>query len=548
MTQVSPAAGRLADPSQLVDVERLLAAYSERRPDPANEAQRVAFGTSGHRGSAFHSSFNEAHILAVSEAVCRYRQEQGIDGPLFIGRDTHALSEPAFKTALEVFAAHEVEVRIDAADGYTPTPVISHAILTWNRGRRDHLADGVVITPSHNPPEDGGIKYNPPNGGPADTDVTGWIQAEANRLLESRPTGIKRSTATATVRRHDYVSAYVDDLPNVVDMAAIRSAGLKLGVDPLGGASVAYWQAIAERHRLNLTVVNDKVDPTFHFMPLDWDGRIRMDPSSAHAMSGLIGLRERFDLAFGNDADADRHGIVTRAGGLMNPNHYLAAAIDYLYEHREQWPASAAVGKTLVSSSLIDRVAADIDRRLYEVPVGFKWFVAGLLDGSLAFGGEESAGASFLRRNGQPWSTDKDGLILCLLAAELTSRLQHDPADLYRELTSHLGDPVYRRVDAPADASQKRRLQQLQPSDLRSSELAGEPITSVLTTAPGNGAPIGGIKASTANGWFAARPSGTEATYKIYAESFLGEQHLERLIAEAQAIVDRAVADRVAQE
>ena len=369
MTQVSPAAGRLADPSQLVDVERLLAAYSERRPDPANEAQRVAFGTSGHRGSAFHSSFNEAHILAISEAVCRYRQEQGIDGPLFIGRDTHALSEPAFKTALEVFAAHEVEVRIDAADGYTPTPVISHAILTWNRGRRDHLADGVVITPSHNPPEDGGIKYNPPNGGPADTDVTGWIQAEANRLLESRLAGINRSTATATVRRHDYVSAYVDDLPNVVDMAAIRSAGLKLGVDPLGGASVAYWQAIAERHRLNLTVVNDKVDPTFRFMPLDWDGRIRMDPSSAHAMSGLIGLRGRFDLAFGNDADADRHGIVTRAGGLMNPNHYLAAAIDYLYEHREQWPASAAVGKTLVSSSLIDRVAADIDRRLYEVPV-----------------------------------------------------------------------------------------------------------------------------------------------------------------------------------
>ena len=546
MTQVSPAAGRVADPSQLVDVDRLLAAYYELQPDPRVESQRVAFGTSGHRGSAFHTSFNEAHILAVCEATCRYRQQKGIDGPLFLGRDTHALSGPAFKTALEVLAAHELDVRIDAADGYTPTPVISHAILTWNHGRRDHLADGVVITPSHNPPEDGGIKYNPPNGGPADTDITGWIQTEANRLLESGLSGIKRlpfdrAKAASTIRRHDYLSAYVDDLGAVVDLEAIRGAGLNLGVDPLGGASVAYWQAIGERHRLNLTVVNDVVDPTFRFMPLDWDGRIRMDPSSPHAMSGMIGLRERFDLAFGNDADADRHGIVTRGAGLMNPNHYLSAAIAYLVQHRPDWPPRAAVGKTLVSSSMIDRVTADLGRDLYEVPVGFKWFVAGLLDGSLSFGGEESAGASFLRRAGQPWTTDKDGIILCLLAAELTARLGRDPAALYRELTARLGDPVYRRVDAPATAEQKRRLQQLTPSDVPSSELAGEPILRVLTTAPGNGSPIGGIKVVVANGWFAARPSGTEATYKIYAESFLGTEHLERLIREAQAIVDRAV-------
>ncbi len=547
MTRVSPSAGQPADPSRLVDVERLVAAYYELRPDPAVDEQRVAFGTSGHRGSAFRASFNEAHILAVSEAVCRYRQQHDIDGPLFLGRDTHALSEPAFRTALEVLAARGVEVRIDARDGYTPTPAISHAILAWNRGRRDHLADGVVITPSHNPPEDGGIKYNPPNGGPADTDVTGWIQAEANRLLETDLAGVARlpydrALASPTVQRYDYVASYVDDLPAVVDLDAVRAAGLKLGVDPLGGASVAYWQAIAERYRLGLVVVNETVDPTFRFMPLDWDGRIRMDPSSPYAMAGLVGLRDRFDLAFGNDADADRHGIVTRGAGLMNPNHYLSAAIAYLFQHRPDWPAQAAVGKTIVSSSLIDRVAADLGRRLLEVPVGFKWFVPGLLDGSLAFGGEESAGASFLRRQGTPWSTDKDGIILCLLAAELTARLGRYPAELYQRLTARLGSPVYRRVDAPATAAQKRVLQQLTPDDVPSSELGGEPITQVLTTAPGNGAPIGGLKVIAPSGWFAARPSGTEATYKIYAESFLGPDHLARLIEEAQALVARVLA------
>jgi phosphoglucomutase len=538
-------AGQPADPAQLVDVSRLLATYHDARPDPSIASQRIAFGTSGHRGSAFLNAFNEDHIAAVVEATCRYRQRAGTDGPLFLGRDTHALSEPAFKTALEVLAAHGVQVRIDARDGYTPTPAISHAILTWNRGRQTGLADGIVITPSHNPPEDGGIKYNPPNGGPADTDVTGWIEGEANRLLETGLQGVQRipydrARQAETVQPYDYIATYVADLQNIVDLEIVRNAGLRLGVDPLGGASVAYWQAIADHYRLNLTVVNPTVDPTFGFMTLDWDGKIRMDPSSPHAMAGLVKLREQFDLALGNDADADRHGIVTPSMGLLNPNHYLSAAIAYLFQHRPDWPVSAGIGKTLVSSSLIDRVAADIGRRLVEVPVGFKWFVPGLLDGSLAFGGEESAGASFLRRDGSVWSTDKDGILLCLLAAELTATLGQDPGALYKELTRRLGEPVYRRVDARATPEQKELLKRLSPEDVRTTELAGEPIVNVLTRAPGNGAPIGGLKVVAQNGWFAARPSGTEDTYKIYAESFLGEDHLQRILAEAQALVSEA--------
>ncbi|HYY90033.1 MAG TPA: phosphoglucomutase, alpha-D-glucose phosphate-specific, partial [Chloroflexota bacterium] len=446
-------AGQRPSPDQLVDVDRLIAAYYEAKPDPSVSGERVAFGTSGHRGSAFDRAFNEDHILAVVEATCRYRRQAGIDGPLFLGRDTHALSEPAFRTALEVLAGHAVDVRVDAAGGYTPTPAISHAILTWNRGRRERLADGIVVTPSHNPPEDGGIKYNPPNGGPADTDVTGWIQDEANRLLDSDLADVRRAAANA--RPYDYVSDYVDDLPSVVDLDAVGRAGLKIGVDPLGGASVAYWQAIADRYALDLKVVNPNVDPTFKFMTLDWDGKIRMDPSSPHAMAGLVDLRDRFDLALGNDADADRHGIITRGQGLLNPNHYLVAAIDYLFQHRPDWSERAGIGKTLVSSSLIDRVANALGRRLVEVPVGFKWFVDGLLDGSIAFGGEESAGASCLRRDGSAWSTDKDGIVLCLLAVELTARLGRDPGERYRELTQRLGEPVYRRVDAPATPEQK---------------------------------------------------------------------------------------------
>ncbi len=537
----NPVAGQPAGQEQLIEVDRLLAAYNETRPDPTVPGQRVAFGTSGHRGSAFHASFNEEHILAVVEATCRYRQQAGTDGPLFLGRDTHALSMPAFVTALEVLAAHDVDVRVDAADGYTPTPAISHAILIWNRARREHFADGIVITPSHNPPEDGGIKYNPPNGGPADTEVTSWIEAEANRLLQTGVAGVRRvpyqrarqTCATA----YDYVSTYVEDLASILDLDVVRGAHLKLAVDPLGGASVAYWPAIAERYRLDLTVVNPTVDPRFGFMTLDWDGKIRMDPSSPYAMAGLVKLRAGFDLAFGNDADADRHGIVTGGAGLLNPNHYLSAAIAYLFRNRPEWSASAGIGKTLVSSSLIDRVAVDVSRPLVEVPVGFKWFVPGLLDGSLAFGGEESAGASFLRRDGSVWSTDKDGILLCLLAAELTATLGKDPGELYHTLTQRLGEPVYRRVDARATPAQKDVLKRLSPTDVRATQLAGEPIDSVLTRAPGNGAPIGGLKVVAPNGWFAARPSGTEDTYKIYAESFLGADHLERIVDEAQALV-----------
>jgi phosphoglucomutase len=546
----NPAAGQPADPAQLVDIDRLIAAYYETRPDPTIPSQRVAFGTSGHRGSAFHAAFNEDHILAVVEATCRYRQQAGADGPLFLGRDTHALSLPAFRTALEVLAAHEVDVRVDAAEGYTPTPAISHAILTWNRERREHFADGIVITPSHNPPEDGGIKYNPPNGGPADTDVTAWIEADANRLLETDLAGVRRipkdqPLPASWIQPYDYVSTYVDDLASIVDLEAVRAANVKLGVDPLGGASVAYWQAIAERYRLDLTVVNPRVDPRFGFMSVDWDGKIRMDPSSPYAMAGVVKLRDRFDLALGNDADADRHGIVTRRAGLLNPNHYLSAAIAYLFQHRPDWRASAGIGKTLVSSSLIDRVAADIGRPLVEVPVGFKWFVPGLLDGSLAFGGEESAGASFLRLDGSVWSTDKDGILLCLLAAELTAKLGQDPGELYHDLTQRLGEPVYRRVDARATPMQKELLKKLSPEDVRTTQLAGEPIANVLTRAPGNDAPIGGLKVVAPNGWFAARPSGTEDTYKIYAESFLGEDHLQRILDEAQALVGQVFSARV---
>jgi phosphoglucomutase len=544
---VHPRAGRLAEPQTLVDVDALLRAYREDRPDPAVPSERVAFGTSGHRGSSLTRSFNEAHILAMTEAICRYRAGHGIDGPLFIGRDTHALSGPAFDSALEVLVAHDVDVMVDAAGGWTPTPTVSHAILTHNRGRTAHLADGIVVTPSHNPPEDGGFKYDPPTGGPADTEVTAAIQREANALLESGLDGVRRARldeagSTSAGHPYDYLSTYVGDLPSVIDLDAIRGSGLRIGVDPLGGASVRYWGAIADRYGLDLTVTNDAVDPTFRFMPVDWDGRIRMDPSSPYAMAGLLGLRDRFDVAFAADTDADRHGIVTRGAGLLNPNHYLAVAISYLFETGRAWPARVAVGKTLVSSAMIDRVAAALGRRLVEVPVGFKWFVDGLLDGWLGFGGEESAGASFLRRDGTVWTTDKDGLIPCLLAAEITARTGRDPGELYAGLTERFGDPAYRRIDAPATPSEKAILQGLAAGQVRATELAGEPITGVLTTAPGNGAPIGGLKVTTANGWFAARPSGTESVYKLYAESFRGEDHLQQLLAAAQALVREALA------
>jgi phosphoglucomutase len=542
---VSERAGQPADPSILVDVDALLRAYYDKRPDPAEPTQRVAFGTSGHRGSALNTAFNEAHIVATSEAICRYREAQGTDGPLFIGRDTHALSEPAFRSALEVLAAHRVDVRVDAGEGYTPTPVISHAILVHNRGRRDHLADGIVVTPSHNPPEDGGFKYNPPNGGPADTDVTGWIGKEANGLLGGdwdRLDRVPFETARREATPHDFIDAYVGDLGSVIDMDAIRASGLRLGVDPLGGASVAYWPAIAERYGLDLTVTNDRVDPQFGFMTVDWDGRIRMDPSSPYAMARLVELRDRFDVAFGNDTDADRHGIVTARAGLLNPNHFLSASVAYLFGGGRDWGEKVAVGKTLVSSGMLDRVTADLGRRLLEVPVGFKWFVNGLLDGSLGFGGEESAGASFLRRDGSVWSTDKDGIIACLLAAELTAKTGVDPGETYRELTGRFGAPVYRRIDAPATPAQKSALGRLSPDRVTATELAGEPLTGVLTTAPGNGAPIGGLKVTAEHGWFAARPSGTEDVYKIYAESFLGDEHLERLIDEARLVVNAALA------
>jgi phosphoglucomutase len=535
-------AGQPAPPSLLVDLDRLLAAYYDVMPDPSVPEQLVSFGTSGHRGSSLKGTFNEAHILAITEAICRYRGAQGTAGPLFVGRDTHALSEPAFRTALDVLGAHGVTALVDSRDGYTPTPAVSHAILTHNRSGVGGPADGIVITPSHNPPEDGGFKYNPPSGGPADTDATGWIQDEANRLLASGLRDVRRSPAAGwSPGRHDYVAAYCGDLAAVVDMDAVRGGGLKLGVDPLGGASLAFWQDIAERWRLDLDVVNTRIDPTFGFMRVDWDGKIRMDCSSPYAMAGLIELKDRYDVAFANDPDADRHGIVTRSAGLLNPNHYLAVAISYLFGGHRRWPGSAAVGKTLVSSAIIDRVTAGAGRRLYEVPVGFKWFVDGLLDGSLGFGGEESAGASFPRRAGGAWSTDKDGPIMALLAAEMTARLGRDPGERYRELTERFGSPVYRRVDAPATPAQKDVLRRLTPDQVRASELAGEPVREVLTAAPGNGAPIGGVKVVAASGWFAARPSGTEDVYKVYAESFDGEEHLERILAEAQAMIAQAL-------
>jgi phosphoglucomutase len=542
---VNEHAGRPAEASMLVDVDRLIAAYYDERPDPAIPAQRVAFGTSGHRGSAFTTSFNEPHIVAASAAVARYRRAKGIDGPLFIGRDTHALSEPAFRTALEVLAADGVEILVDPSDRFTPTPALSHAILTYNRGREEGLADGIVVTPSHNPPEDGGFKYNPPNGGPADTDVTGWIQDEANRLLERGVDNVARTPfprARAEAGEHDFLDSYVGDLAAVIDMDAIRGSGLRLGVDPLGGASVDYWPAIGERYGLDLTVTNDRVDPTFSFMTVDWDGRIRMDPSSQYAMAGLVGLRNRFDVAFGNDTDADRHGIVTPGAGLLNPNHFLTAAIAYLFGGAREWAQTVAVGKTLVSSAMIDRVTADLGRRLLEVPVGFKWFVEGLVDGSVGFGGEESAGASFLRRDGTVWTTDKDGIIACLLAAELTATSGRDPGVAYAELTGRFGNPAYRRIDARATPAEKAILGKLSADQVTATSLAGDEISAILTTAPGNGAPIGGLKVVTANGWFAARPSGTEDVYKIYAESFRGEEHLGRLIEEAQALVSTVLA------
>lgn len=538
-------AGLPADPSILVDVDRLIGAYHDIRPDLADPAQRVAFGTSGHRGSSFDGAFNEAHIVAMTEAICRYRASQGTDGPLFVGRDTHALSEPAFQTALGVLVANGVDLRVDAADGYTPTPVVSHAILAHNRGRREHLADGIVVTPSHNPPEDGGFKYDPPDGGPADSTITGWIQDEANRLLGAGWDGVKRTAfpaARAEAVDHEYVSSYVSDLDSVVDMAAIAGSGLRLGVDPLGGASVAYWPAIAERYGLDLTVTNDIVDPQFAFMTCDWDGRIRMDPSSPYAMARLVQLRDQFDVAFGNDADADRHGIVTPGAGLLNPNHFLSAAVTYLFTGGRDWSDDVAVGKTLVSSGMLDRVAHDLKRRLLEVPVGFKWFVPGLLDGTVGFAGEESAGASFLRRDGTTWTTDKDGIIACLLAAELTAKSGRDPGEAYRELEDRFGSPAYKRIDAPATPAQKAILARLSPEQVSAAELAGEPVTGILTTAPGNGAAIGGVKVTTEHGWFAARPSGTENVYKIYAESFLSDEHLARIIEEAQAVVGRALA------
>jgi phosphoglucomutase len=538
-----PRAGQLPEPDSLIDVDALIAAYHDQRPDPSEDTQRVSFGTSGHRGSSTARTFNEAHVLAIAEAVCRHRAEQGIDGPLFLGRDTHALSEPATRTIVEVLGAHGVDVVLDADDGATPTPVISHAILTHNRGGGRGTADGIVVTPSHNPPGDGGFKYNPPHGGPADTDVTGEIERVANELLEADLDGVRRvDYADAEVQRRDYVTAYVDDLEAVVDLEAIRGAGVRLGADPLGGASLRYWERIADRHGLDLEIVNPELDPTFRFVPLDWDGKIRMDCSSPHAMARLTEVKDRFDVAFANDPDADRHGIVTPSSGLMNPNHHLAVCIEYLFGEGRDWGDGVGIGKTLVSSSMIDRVADDLGRRLVEVPVGFKWFVEGLLDGSLGFGGEESAGASFLRRDRGVWATDKDGLIPCLLAAEMTARDGRDPGERYRALTERFGEAHYKRTDVEASPEEKKVLKQLSPDQVDSDELAGEPIRDVLTKAPGNGAEIGGLKVVAEGGWFAARPSGTEDVYKVYAESFRGEDHLERIIAEAQEIVRSALA------
>jgi phosphoglucomutase len=545
--KTSPLAGKLAPPSMLVNVPRLITAYYSNLPDASVPGQRVAFGTSGHRGSSLDNSFNESHVLAISQAICQYRKQQGIDGPLFLGIDTHALSVPACASALEVLAANGVEVMLAEHDEYTPTPVISHAILTYNRGRTSGLADGIVITPSHNPPDNGGFKYNPPNGGPADKNVTGWIEARANEFLKSNLQGVQRipyekALRSSTTHRHDFLNTYVSDLGNVIDMDAIRGTNISMGVDPLGGAGVHYWGPIAERYGLNLTVVNEVVDPTFRFMTVDWDGRIRMDPSSPYAMQSLIDIKDRFDIACACDTDHDRHGIVTRNAGLLPPNHYLSVAILYLFQHRPKWNKDAAVGKTVASSQMIDRVTAKLGRKLYEVPVGFKWFVEGLLDGSLGFGGEESAGASFLRLDGSVWTTDKDGIVPALLSAEITARMGRDPGEIYRELEREFGVSVYDRVEAPATPEQKQMLAQLSPQQIKSAELAGEKIQTILTGAPGNDAPIGGLKVIAESGWFAARPSGTEDIYKIYAESFRGADHLHRILEEAQTIVSAALA------
>jgi len=549
MADISPLAGKPAPPSILVDVARLIDAYYEGRPDPSVPAQRVVFGTSGHRGSSLEAAFNEAHILAIAQAICLHRKREGIDGPLFVGIDTHALSKPALGTALEVLAANGVEVMLDARDGYTPTPVVSHAVLGYNRGRRSGIADGIVITPSHNPPQYGGFKYDPPHGGPADTHVTRWIEERANAFLADGLRGVARmpfdrASTASTTHRHEYLDAYVRDLASVVDLDAIRASNVRMGVDPLGGASVAYWDAIGERYGLDLTVVNRVVDPTFGFMTVDWDGQIRMDPSSPYAMARMVDLKDRFDVAFASDTDADRHGIVSRSTVLLAPNHYLAVAIEYLFANRPAWPASVAVGKTVVSSSMIDRVAARLERRLIEVPVGFKWFVEGLVDGAIGFCGEESSGATFLRRDGTVWTTDKDGLVPNLLAAEITARTGKDPGEHYRRLTAEFGAPCYTRVDAPATAEQKASLAKLSADAVTAPMLAGEPIVAKLTNAPGNDAPIGGLKVVAASGWFAARPSGTENVYKIYAESFRDRLHLETIVREAEDIVSHALQGR----
>jgi phosphoglucomutase len=545
--QVNPLAGCAAPATSLVDIPRLITAYYSERPDPSFAAQRVAFGTSGHRGCSFERSFNEFHVLSISQAICEYRRAKDTNGPLFIGFDTHALSAPAFASALEVLGANGVEVMMSAGDEYTPTPAISHAILTYNRGRETGLADGIVITPSHNPPDSGGFKYNPPDGGPADSDVTKWIETRANDLLKSGAGGVRRiayaaARRAATTHTHDYLETYVRDLGAILDMDAIRASGIKMGVDPLGGAGAHYWARVAEIYRLDLSVVNDEIDPTFRFMTLDWDGKIRMDPSSSYAMQRLIKLRDRFDIAFACDTDHDRHGIVTASSGLMPANHYLSVAIDYLFRHRSQWRADAAVGKTVVSSAMIDRVCHRLGRAVYEVPVGFKWFVGGLVNGTLGFGGEESAGASFSRLDGSVWTTDKDGLVPALLSAEITARTGRDPGDAYRILTQELGEVYANRVDASASPEQKKKLGRLDRQQMQITELGGEPIDQILTHAPGNNAPIGGVKVTSAGGWFAARPSGTEDIYKIYAESFRDAGHLDRLIAEAQRIVDAALA------
>jgi phosphoglucomutase len=544
--EISPLAGKLAPPGILVNVPNLITAYYTRTPDPVRPEQRVSFGTSGHRGSAFNSAFNEWHILAITQAICLYRKQHKINGPLFMGMDTHGLSVPALASALEVLAANGVEVMLSERDEYTPTPAISLAILTYNRGRKKRLADGIVITPSHNPPQDGGFKYNAPNGGPAEATITDWIQSKANEFLESRLKGVKRISLDEALRadtthRYDYLHTYIDDLVNVLDMEVIHASKVKLGVDPLGGAGVDYWEPIAEKYGLNLTVVNNAIDPTFRFMSVDWDGQIRMDPSSEYAMQGLITLRDKYRIAFACDTDHDRHGIVTAGAGLLPPNHYLSAAIFYLFQHRPNWRNSAAIGKTVVSSQMIDRVALKLGRKLFEVPVGFKWFVDGLQDGSLGFGGEESAGASFCRLDGAVWTTDKDGIILALLAAEITARMGRDPGEIYAELTREYGDPIYERLEAPATPEQKTILQQLSPAQVPIKDLAGEKIQNIITSAPGNGAPIGGLKVITKSGWFAARPSGTENIYKIYAESFLGKGHVQKILAEAQSIVDNAL-------